>query len=320
MRHPRLALAALPIMLTVSGCVTVDPGVSTPASTPATVASSSPSPVATPAPIVSPEVATSSPSASAQPTGSPEPTASAAHTATSEPATTSPTAPPSEGASESPSGDPVSSDSTRVFGDSFDDDANGWGVVEVEGFGSIEWFDGALAFAAESVQGSLQSTKPVAGGETWNELAGSVDFTPIEGSDSLMGIYCSPGDETLIGGLVGVDGTWLVIAGTQQSVTVIDRGELPEGAMAVGQTSTVAFQCSGADDVLLPMVRVAVGADIVATTEIPAEYASMPAFSTVGLWAEPVTPPMLVGADEVQVVGRQEPRRENLGPPPTAAP
>jgi len=63
-------------------------------------------------------------------------------------------------------------------------------VVDVEGFGSIEWFDGALAFAAESVQGSLQSTKPVPGGETWNELAGSADFTPIEGSDSLMGVYC----------------------------------------------------------------------------------------------------------------------------------
>ena len=320
MRHSRLALAAMPIMLTVSGCVTVDPGASAPASTPATVASSSPSPVATPAPTIPPEVATPSPSASAQPTGSPEPTASAAPTASPEPATPSPTAAPSDGASATPSGDPVSADSTRVFADYFDDDASGWGVVDVEGFGSIEWFDGALAFAAESVQGSLQSTKSVPGGETWNELAGSADFTPIEGSDSLMGIYCSPGDGTLIGGLVSVDGTWLVIAGSQDSVTVIDRGELPEGAMAVGQTSTVAFQCSGADDVLQPMVRLAVGADIVATTEVPAEYASMPAFSTVGLWVEPVTPPMLVGADEVQVVGRQEPRRENLGPPPTAAP
>lgn len=312
MRHSRLALAALPIMLTVTGCVTVTPGASTPASAPATFAASpSLSPIAKPAPTVTPDAATPPPTASSAPTPS---------ATTPEPATPSPTAAPSDGASAGASGVPVAPDSTRVFDDSFDADANGWGEVDAEGFGSIEWLDGALAFAAESVEGSLQSTKPVPGGETWKELAGSVDFTPIDGSDSLMGIYCSPGDGTLIGGLVSVDGTWLVIAGTQESVTVIDQGELPEGAMAVGQMSTVAFQCSSTDDDLLPMVRLAIGEEILATTEVPSEYASMPAFSTVGIWVEPVTPPMLVGVDGVQVVGRQEPRREKLGPPPTATP
>ncbi|MDQ3493777.1 MAG: hypothetical protein M3452_11045 [Chloroflexota bacterium] len=224
--------------------------------------------------------------------------------------------------SSAPSGDPASPapDSELVFDDSFDTDASGWGVVEVEGFGSIEWFDGALAFSAETVQGSLQSTKPAPGGVLWEELGGSADFTPVDGANSIMGIYCSPGDGTLIGALVSVAGTWLIVAGTQDAVTVVDRGVVPEGSMALGQTSTVAFQCSGAESDLLPMMRLAIGAEIVATTEVPLEYASMSTFSTVGLWVEPVTPPMLVGVDEAQVAGRHQPRREELGPPPTSAP
>lgn len=320
MRHSRLALAALPIMLTVTGCVTVAPGASSApgGSGPTPAASSLPSALATSPPSATPEPPSEPPSAtaSAEPTTSPEPTSAVEP---SIPPGTATPAVPSESGSV-PSIPPISPDSTLVFADSFDSDASGWGVVDVEGFGSIEWFDGALAFAAESVQGSLQSTKPVPDGVAWEELAGSADFTPIEGSDSIMGLYCSPGDGTLIGGLVSVDGTWLVVAGTTQSVTVVDRGVVPEGALAVGQTSTVAFQCSGAEGELTPMVRLAVGAEILATTEVPSEYASMPTFSAVGLWVEPVTPPMLVGVDEVRVVGRHEPRRENLGPPPTTAP
>ena len=315
MRHSRLALAAVPIILTVTGCVTVAPGASPPASpAPTEAASSLPSPLVTSAPSATPQPPTQSPSA----TASAEPTASAALSATPVSAAPSADPVPSDSAS-APSVPPVAPDSTLVFADSFDSDANGWGVVDV-GFGSIEWFDGALAFAAESAQGSLQSTKPVPDGVAWEELGGSADFTPIEGSDTIMGLYCSPGDGTLIGGLVSVDGTWLVVAGTQDSVTVVDQGQVPEGALVVGQTSTVAFQCSGADDALSPMVRLAVGSEILATTEVPTEYASMPTFSTVGLWVEPVTPPMLVGVDEVRVVGRHVPRRETLGPPPTTAP
>lgn len=47
------------------------------------------------------------------------------------------------------------------------------------------------------------------------QLGGSAEFTPIDGTDSIMGICCSPGDGTLIGGLVSFDGDWLVEAGRQ---------------------------------------------------------------------------------------------------------
>jgi hypothetical protein len=58
---------------------------------------------------------------------------------------------------------------------------------------------------------------------------------------------------------------------------------------------------------------------VVATTEVPVEQ-PMEAFTSLGLWVEPVTPPMNVAVQEVGAVGRHEPRREQNGPPATSSP
>lgn len=239
-------------------------------------------------------------------------------------------APATEAASASPGGtagttdgppQSISPDSTVLFGDEFEAGAGGWGTADFGATGRIEWAAGALQFTAEEQpQGSLLSTKPLPEAP-WEELALSGRFTATQGESTLLGFFCAPGDVgtgavDLVGGVVTPDGDWAVLAGTTQSPMISEQGALPEGAVGLGQEAEISMQCSVATDTEPNMVRLAVGSTILTTTEIPAEQASIDAFGMVGLWIEATTPPLAASVDDVQVVGRHEPRREDPAPAP----
>lgn len=335
MRSIRLAAVTLSaaVLATACGGSTASPVASVvPVVTLAPTPSSAPP--ASAASIAPPSAASASPTD--EQTSSPQPSTSAEPSLTAEPGTTTePSASASEAASPSagqtgtsepsvgpvPSGLPsLSPDSTLLIQDAFDTDEARWGVIDAGDAGKIEWADGVLRFSAASAQGSLQSTKPFPDGETWEEVAAVGEFTPTEGADASLGFYCFAVPDSLIGGLVTVNGVWAVIAGGRNSVQVIERGELPTGAVALGETAKISYQCSAAEGDLPPLVRLAVGGTIVATVEVPAEQASMTSFGSLGLWVEPTTPPMSVDVDNVQALGRHEPRRESDGPTSGASP
>jgi hypothetical protein len=307
MSRPSRATAALVLIpLLAVACSTAAPAGPTP-STPV-AASPSATAAATDAPIGT-EAPTEAPVATEAPTEAP---------VASEPPTEAPVA--SEAPTEAPSGMPIPSvaaDSTFLFADDFEAGASAWGTGDLGAAGSIAAEDGVLRFTADAAQGSLQSTKPLAGGP-WEEIATSGRFTALAGDGTLMGFFCRGATDALVGAVISADGNWGVIAGTTTGVTVTEQGTLPEGSVAIGQEAHVSFQCSVATATEPNMVRLAVGQTIAATTEIPADQASIDGFTQLGLWVEPITPPMEVTVDDVSAVGRHEPRRE--GPAPTAAP
>lgn len=259
-----------------------------------------------------------SPSPSPSGTRSPSPSASrpSGSTGPSGSATLSPGHSPDRSGSPSASGAPqpsVAADSTLLFADDFSIDESGWGIGDLGPGGTIDWADGALRFAADDAQGSLQSAKALPAGTGWEEIAAGADFTPSIGADTLMGIYCSPGDGRLIAAVISVQGGWAVLRGTRDTVEIVDRGTAA-GVPALGATWSIAVQCSGSTEDRPALVRLAIQGTTVATVDVAVPEA-MRSFTALGVWVEPVTPPMVVTVDDVHAVGRHTPPREGDEPP-----
>jgi hypothetical protein len=273
------------------GCVSVNPGASS-------VASSVPSQgITTPTPATATAIA-----ATATPTTAATPTAAA-----TVPPTNAPTAEPTSRATESSSPLPSAAASpapvenygatTPLFSDTFDDPNSGWSTGTNEG-GTVAYVDSALQVDT-TVQGAWLAPRRLTG-STDNVVHIEALFTPS--APGYQGLLCANADDELWGAVVNADGMYVFIKLGSTGATLLSDDQQEPFQMLPGATTRLSLDCAGTATGGFRMQLSSPG------TNIGAQYMGASgegpeSFDRVGIYAESGAHPYTLRVDDLLVFG-----------------
>jgi hypothetical protein len=158
------------------------------------------------------------------------------------------------------------------------DPNSGWGIGS-DTFYTIAYATDHLQIDITSSGSWVWSRRP--SGATNDTMVAVGELTPT--SDGLFGMLCDSGDQAMVGGVVGTDGSWKFVSVENNNLTVLKSGDPGTLTIPVGQSSVVAVECAGTSTGKLRLQMWLAGDGLVAMYEQDQGPIS---FDAAGVYAE----------------------------------